>query len=312
VALKSDGEKGLDVAPGIVTEFTEAMGIRYPIIGAPMFLVSYEELVVAVCNAGGLGMLPLPNYRTTQQLREAMKVIRSQTDAPVGVNIHLSGKFPWQEQLSICLDHGVNFFITSLGDPRLILDAVHARGGLVFADVVSLSQGGKAREGGVDGLVAVGAGAGGHGGRVSTLVLVPYLREKVGLPVVAAGGISTGRQMAAAIACGACAVIVGTRLIATTESRASGAYKQAVIDTDPEGIICTDKVTGNPANWIASSIADMEERPPLTSKKWLDFWSAGQSVAQVQNIKPAAEIIAEIVDEYCETCQRMPGRIVKD
>ena len=298
------------MVPVISTEFTAVMGIRYPIIGAPMFLVSYEELVVAVCNAGGLGMLPLPNYRTTEQLRQAMKNIRSQTDAPVGVNIHLSGKFQWQKQLSICLDHGVKFFITSLGDPRLLLDAVHARGGLVFADVVSLAQGVKACEGGADGLVAVGAGAGGHGGRVSTLVLVPYLREEVGLPVVAAGGISTGKQMAAAIACGACAVIVGTRLIAATESRASEAYKQAVIDTGPEEIVCTERVTGNPANWIASSIADMEERPPLTSKKWRDFWSAGQSVAQAREIKPAAEIIAEIADEYCETCRRTHNTVV--
>lgn len=296
----------------ISTEFTAMMGIRYPIIGAPMFLVSYEELVVAVCNAGGLGMLPLPNYRTTEQLRQAMEIIRSQTEAPVGVNIHLSGKFPWQEQLAVCLDYGVKFFITSLGDPRLILDAVHARGGLVFADVVSLAQGIKAREGGLDGLVAVGAGAGGHGGRGSTLILVPYLKEKVGLPVIAAGGISTGAQMAAAIACGACAVIVGTRFVATPESRASEAYKQALIDTDPDGIVCTNRVTGNPANWIAASIADMEERPPLTSKKWRDFWSAGQSVAQVQDIKPAAQIVAEMVAEYCATCRRLPGTVVSD
>ena len=300
------------MASVISTEFTVMMEIRYPIIGAPMFLVSYEELVLAVCNAGGLGMLPLPNYRTTEQLRQAMKIIRSQTDAPVGVNIHLSGKFPWQEQLFICLDHGVKFFITSLGDPRLILDAVHARGGSVFADVVSLAQGLKAREGGVDGLVAVGAGAGGHSGRVSTLILVPYLRQMVGLPVVAAGGISTGAQMAAVIACGACAVMVGTRLIATPESRASEAYKQALIDTDPDDIVCTDRVTGNPANWIAVSIADMEERPPLMSKKWRDFWSAGQSVAQVQDVKPAAQIVAEMVDEYCETCRRMSGTVVSN
>ncbi len=296
----------------IRTEFTAAMGIRYPIIGAPMFLVSYEELVVAVCRAGGLGMLPLPNYRTTEQLRQALNAVRLQTDAPMGVNIHLSGKFPWREQLAVCLDHGVKFFITSLGDPRLILDAVHAHGGWVFADVVSLTQGLKAKAGGVDGLVAVGAGAGGHGGRVGTLVLVPYLKEETGLPVVAAGGIGTGAQMAAAIAVGACAVIVGTRLIATPESRASDAYKQAVVDADPEGIVCTDRVTGNPANWIAASIEDMEERPPLSSKKWLDFWSAGQSVAQVREVKPAAEIVAEMVRDYGEACRRLEGTRVSN
>lgn len=298
--------------PVIRTEFTATMGIRYPIIGAPMFLVSYEELVVAVCEAGGLGMLPLPNYRTTEQLRQALKAIRSRTEAPMGVNIHLSGKFPWQEQLSICLDHGVKFFITSLGDPRLILDDVHAHGGWVFADVVSLVQGLKAQAGGVDGLVAVGAGAGGHGGKVATLVLVPYLKERVGLPVVAAGGIGTGAQMAAAIAAGACAVVVGTRLIATPESRASEAYKRAVVDADPEGIVCTDRVTGNPANWIAASIADMGERPPLTSKRWLDFWSAGQSVAQVREVKPAAEVVAEMVREYGEACRRLQGTLMSN
>ncbi|MCK7509275.1 MAG: nitronate monooxygenase [Desulfobacterales bacterium] len=299
------------MVPVIQTEFTAMMGIRYPIIGAPMFLVSYEELVVAVCNAGGLGMLPLPNYRTKEQLRQAMEIIRSQTDAPVGVNIHLSGKFPWQEQLSICLDHGVKFFITSLGDPRLILDTVHARGGLVFIDVVSLAQGIKAQAGGVDGLVAVGEGAGGHGGRVSTLVLVPYLREKIGLPVVSAGGISTGKQMAAAIACGACAVIVGTRLIATPESRGFTGLQTGRCRYRPGWNCLYKSVTGNPANWIASSIADMEEAA-ADVEKWRDFWSAGQSVAQVRDIKPAAQIVAEMVAEYRETCRRLPGTVVSD
>ncbi len=298
------------MAPLIYTEFSAEMGIRYPIIGAPMFMVSYEELVVAVCRAGGLGMLPLVNYRTTGELKQALTMIRSQTDAPMGVNIHLSGKFPWQDQLSLCLTYGVKFFITSLGDPRLILEAVHDNGGRVFADVVSLAQAVKAQEGGVDGLVAVGAGAGGHGGRISTLILVPYLKKETNLPVIAAGGISTGAQMAAAIAVGACAVIVGTRFIATPESRASSAYRQAVVDADPEGIVCTDRVTGNPANWIAASIADMEERPPVRSKKWLDFWSAGQSVAQVEEIKPVAEIIAEMVSEYIETSRRLQGTVV--
>jgi nitronate monooxygenase len=105
-------------------------------------------------------------------------------------------------------------------------------------------------------------------------------------------------------------VIVGTRFIATPESRASAAYKRAVVDADPDGIVCTDRITGNPANWIAASIADMGERPPLTSKKWLDFWSAGQSVAQVRDIRPAAEIVAEMVREYAETCRRMQGTVV--
>ena len=137
----------------IKTPFTELLGIDYPIIGAPMFLVSYEELTIAVSEAGGLGAFPVPNYRTLPELRAALENIRQATHKPIGVNIHLHGRFEWKEQLALCLDAGVSFFITSLGDPRLILADVHANGGIVYADVISLKQGLKARDWGVDGLV---------------------------------------------------------------------------------------------------------------------------------------------------------------
>jgi len=269
------------VAPRIRTSFTELLGIDYPIIGAPMFLVSYEDLTVAVSEAGGLGAFPLPNYRTVADLAAALRDIRSRTSRPIGVNIHVSGRFPWQEQLDLCLDAGVKFFITSLGDPQLILAQVHARGGLVYADVVSLGQGIKARDRGVDGLVAVGAGAGGHTGFIPTQVFVPYLKAKTGLPVVAAGGISTGAQMAAALTVGACAVIVGTRLIATPEAQAVTAYKQAVVDAGPEDIVLSSKLTGNPANWLR------------------------ESVAKVDRMMPAGAVVAEMVDEYRRVCQSL-------
>ena len=262
-----------------------------------MFLISYEELAVAVSEAGGLGAIPLPNFRTIEDLERTLTNIRRGTDKPIGVNIHLSGRFEWKKQLAACLNAGVKFFITSLGDPRLILDDVHANGGRVFADVISLNQGLKARDRKVDGLIAVASDAGGHSGTVPTIVLVPYLKSKVGLPVIAAGGISTGAQMAAALALGACAVVVGTRLIATTESRASAAYKQAVVKSGPEDIVCTDRITENPANWLAESIKDFDERPELGSKRWLELWSAGKSVAQVEEIRPAGEVIREMVQE---------------
>lgn len=279
----------------IATGLTTLLGIRYPIIGAPMFLVSYEELTAAVSNAGGLGMFPLPNYRRIEELESALRNIRLLTDKPIGVNIHLSGKFPWQEQLSLCLEYGVTFYITSLGDPSLIIEDVHRHGGVVFADVVTLKQGLKAKERGVDGLVAVAAGAGGHGGTIPTLVLVPYLINHTGLPVVAAGGISTGRQLAAVLCLGACGAITGTRLLASNEAKTSDAYKQAVIDSLPEGIVCTDRLTGNRASWIAASIEGVETGPEIGSARWKDLWSAGQSVAQVNEIKPAADIIEEMV-----------------
>jgi nitronate monooxygenase len=203
----------------------------------------------------------------------------------------------------------VNFFITSLGDPRLILDEVHDRGGKVFSDVISVKQGLKARDRGVDGLIAVSSGAGGHCGKLPTMIFVPYLRSKTGLPIIAAGGISTGAQMAAALAIGACAVITGTRLIATHESRAYPSYKEAVMETGPEDIVCTDKITGNPCNWLAKSIEDFKTRPELGSKKWKDLWSAGQSVAQVEEIKPAGEVIREMVEDYIKVSSKLKETI---
>jgi nitronate monooxygenase len=286
----------------IRTAFTKMLNIDFPIIGAPMFLVSFEDLTVAISEAGGLGAFPLPNYRTVDDLRTALENIRRRTQKPIGVNIHLSGKFPWKDQLALCLDAGVKFFLTSLGDPRLIIKDVHANGGKIFSDVVSLEQALKAADRGVDGLVAVASDAGGHCGTIPSIILVPYLKSKVGLPVVAAGGISTGTQMVAAIAVGACAVVVGTRLIATHESMAIQAYKDAVVSAKPEDIVCTDKISGNPATWISDSIKDFEKLPELGSKKWLDFWSAGKSVAQTDEIKSAGAVISEMVEEYITAC----------
>ncbi len=290
----------MDAPTRIHTILTEMLAIDYPIIGAPMFLVSYEELAAAVSAAGGLGTLPLPNFRTVEDLQRTLEALRRRTDRPIGVNIHLSGKFPWREQLEVCLDFGVRFFLTSLGDPHRILDAVHDRGGVVFADVVSLRQALRARDKGVDGLVAVGSAAGGHSGTTPTLILVPYLKAKTGLPVVAAGGVSTGAQMAAALAVGACGVVVGTRLIATPEARAVAAYKEAVIQAGPDDIVTSDRITGNPANWLAESIRTFEERPDPASKRWRDFWSAGRSVAQTEDVRPAGEIVREMAASYRE------------
>jgi nitronate monooxygenase len=296
----------------IKTSFTQATGVDYPIIGAPMFLVSYEPYVIALAEAGAMGTFPLPNYRSIEELKQALQIIRRATSKPIGVNIHLSGRFPWKEQLAVCLDAGVSFFISSLGNPALILADVHANGGMVYADVVKLEQALKARDRGVDGLIAVGAGAGGHCGNISTLVFTPYLIEKTGLPVIAAGGISTGAQMAAALALGACAVIVGTRLIATDEAGAAAAYKQAVVDARPEDIVTSAEITGNQATWLAGSIADFQERPSLESKKWRDMWSAGQSVAQTDSIMPVQQVIGEMIASYQHARQRLNQTIVEE
>jgi nitronate monooxygenase len=203
------------------------------------------------------------------------------------------------------------FFISSLGDPALILDDVHRNGGIVFADVISSAQGLKARDRGADGLVAVGSGAGGHCGNVPTLILVPYLREVTSLPVLAAGGISTGAQMAAALAVGACGVVVGTRLIASPESGAAEAYKQEVVDASPEEIVTSSEITGNPATWLPNTIREYRAHPEREWKGWRDLWSAGQSVAQVDAIKPVSEVVYEMVEECARVCGDLRRSVVR-
>lgn len=293
----------------ISTPFTAMLGIDLPIIGAPMFLVSYEELAIAVSEAGGLGMFPLPNYRTVSDLEAALENIRRRTDRPIGVNIHLSGRFEWQAQLEVCLNYGVTFFISSLGDPRQIIEPVHARGGFVFADVITRRHALSAMKKGVDGLVAVAAGAGGHAGQTPTMVLVPYLKELTGLPVLAAGGVSTGKQLAAALALGACGAVVGTRLVASEEACATQEYKQAVVEAGPDDIVYSSKITGNWANWLAQSAAQFDGHPEIGSKKWQDLWSAGRSVAQADGILPAGQIVSEMAEKCAATLLQMPKLI---
>lgn len=295
----------------IKTPLTDMLGIDYPIVGAPMFLVSFEDLVIAVSEAGGLGTFPLPNYLTIDELKKALQAITSATKKPFGVNIQLHGRYPWREQLAVCLDAGVKVFSTALGDPRLILADVRANGGKVLSNVVSLGQAQKAYESGVDALIAVGAGAGGHTGTIPTLVLVPYLVEKVGLPVVAAGGISTGAQMAAVIAAGACGVVVGTRLIATPEAQAETEYKNMVVEAGPEDIVYSNRITGQYANWLKPSMDGIEETEGYTSSRWVKVWSAGQSVAQTNSIMPAAKVIEEMATEFCTVCNRFKDLCIK-
>jgi nitronate monooxygenase len=298
----------MDHPPKIATDFSRLLGIDYPIVGAPMFLVSYESLTAAVSEAGGLGMFPLPNYRTPGDLEAALAGIRRKTARPIGVNIHLSGRFEWERQLDLCLEYGVRFFITSLGDPRLILDRVHDAGGLVYADVINLPQARRAADKGVDGLAAVAAAAGGHSGSSPTIVLTPYLREETGLPVLAAGGVSTGRQLAAVLALGASGAVVGTRLIASTEARAADEYKDAVVRAGPDDIVCTDRITGNPCNWLAESAAKFDTHPEIGSGKWAELWSAGRSVAQTDRILPAGEVVRNMAAECLETMRSL-GRL---
>jgi nitronate monooxygenase len=321
------------------TDFTEMMGIRYPLIGAPMFLVSNVEMVVAISEAGGIGTFPALNFRPIEEYRKALQEIKKRTQKPVGVNIIVNKSNTRQaEDLKFALEAGVNLFITSLGSPKQVIQDAHKNGAKVVCDVTNLEFAKKVQDLGADGVIAVAAGAGGHAGPISPLVLIPWLKRELSIPVIAAGGIATGEQMAAALILGASAVSVGTRFIACKEAQIDQAYKDAVVKSTPEDIVMTTRVSGTPAAVINTPyvqklgldlpwyIEALKDNPitkkyivPLihlagmrslekaaTKPTWKTVWSAGQSVGLIDQELSCAAIVEKFVREYVDAVQKLP------
>lgn len=321
------------------TSFTQLLKIQVPIIQAPMFLVSNEEMVIAASDAGGIGTFPALNYRPLENYDKALKTIRARTSKPIGINIIVNQSNTRQkDDLKIALDNGVNLFITSLGSPKGVIADAHKNGAKVFCDVTNLEHAMKCQDLGADGVIAVAAGAGGHAGPISPLVLIPWLKEKLKIPIIAAGGIAHGSQIAACLALGAAGVSIGTRFIASTEADIDMAYKQAVVDASPEDIIMTSRVSGTPAAVIRTPYIDKigTELPFVvrllkenkTTKKyvvplihlagmkslevaalkptWKTVWTAGQSVGLVHEILSCQEIMDKLVREYLEAIAELP------
>ena len=284
----------------IETVLTRALGLRYPIIAAPMFLVSGAPLLKAVAAAGGMGLVPSLNFRETAAYRAFLNEFPE--GIPFGVNLIMNNNPRLEADLAVSVERRVPLVVTSLGDPSEVVRAVHGYGGKVFCDVIGLRHAEKAATAGADALVAVAAGAGGHAGKISPLVLAPWLKEHTGLPVIIAGGISTGSQMLAGLALGADGVYIGTRFIATSQSAASPAYKRALVEAKPEMIEYTSEVSGVPANFLQDSL----ERFRQGGKPWEEVWSAGHGVAFIHDVPSASEMIARIVSEYQEAKALLP------
>lgn len=315
------------------------LGCRFPIIAAPMFLVSNVEMVVAVSEAGGVGTFPALNFRPIERYREALKEIRSRTKKPIGVNVIVNkSNLRQKEDLKAALDAGVDLFITSLGNPAEVINEAHRNGAKVVCDVTNLTHALKVQDQGADGVVAVGAGAGGHAGPISPMVLVPWLKEKLTVPIIAAGGIANGAQMAAALALGASAVHVGTRFIACTEAQIEPAYKRAVVESSPEDIVMTTRMSGTPAAVIntpfvkkmgldlplpwkilksyprTKRVADMaihylgmrQLEQAAQTPTWKTLWSAGQSVGLIHEVLSCAEIVENFRREYTAAVKSLP------
>lgn len=295
-------------------EWTQRMTM--PVIAAPMFLVSGPDLVIAACKAGVIGAFPAPNCRTIEDLDAWLARISGALGpdaAPFAVNLVVHSTYPrLAAELELVKKYKPALVITALGSPRHVVETVHGYGGRVFADVISPKFAKKAIEAGVDGLILVAAGAGGHAGALAPFAFLPEVRKFWSGPVVIGGAVSNGRSVRAVEVLGADLAYIGTSFIAAAESTAPAAYKDMIIRNDAENIVLTNAVTGVHGNFLAESLVaagydlknlqpkkmDLSEGAASAMKAWKHIWSAGQGVGSVAAIEPAAEIIARLRREY--------------
>lgn len=289
--------------------------LRLPVIQAPMFLVSGPAMVIAACRAGIIGSFPTQNVRDDEELERWFAGIDAATGAnggcaPYAVNVIVHPSYPRREQdIAAVLKWKPPLVITALGSPRDVVDAIHSYGGMVLADVISLRFARKALDAGVDGLVLVAAGAGGHTGPIAGFAFVEEVRRFFAGPLVLGGGIGSGRAIRAAEVLGADFAYLGTRFLATEESLVSQEQKRMVVASGSEDIVCSDSFTGVKANWLRQSIVNYGLDPDHLPegridfsrqdlKRWRDIWSAGQGVGAVDRICPLAEVVAQLEREY--------------
>lgn len=314
------------------TAFTKHTGVQVPLICGPMYPCSNPELVAAVSEAGGLGIVqPISlTYVHGFEFRAGLRRIRELTSKPIGFNALIEGnnklyRERMEQWIDIALEEGVRFFLTSLGNPKWVCARVHAAGGVVYHDVTEKKWAQKGVDGGVDGLVAVNKLAGGHAGRLSPEALLEELAP-FGLPVVSAGGVGDAAEFTRQLRMGYTAVQLGTRFIATPECKASDAYKKAIVDAEADDIVLTERLTGVPvavirnpfidklgtgAGWFARWMLKGRRRKHwmrtfyalnsvrrlkkslMTSDVSTEYWQAGRSVAGIHEVKPAGEIVRE-------------------
>lgn len=311
-------------------------GLRLPVIAAPMFLVSGPELVIACCKEGVLGTFPALNLRTSAEFEGWLELVKAGIvanrggTANYGVNLIVHKSNPrMQADLELCIKHEVPLVITSLGAVPDVVDAVHGYGGLVFHDVINLRHARKAAAAGVDGLIAVGAGAGGHAGTLSPFALLNEIRAFFDGQVILSGCLSSGRDVATAQLMGADFAYMGTRFINTQESRAVDAYKTMIKEATAAEIVYTDKVSGVYANFLKASLEKTgmltsegtkdtgksgsnidfgeELRPPEDGgdSAWRDIWSAGQGAGTISDSPSVAKLVQQLASEYKSACEEL-------
>jgi nitronate monooxygenase len=301
--------------------------LRLPLIGAPMFIVSGPELVIAQCQAGIVGSFPALNARPQETLGEWLRQIKdalgeyaeSHPDekvAPYAVNqiVHASNT-RLQQDVETCIEHEVPIIITSLRPPEDVVAAVHSYGGLVFHDVISIRHARKAIGQGVDGIIAVCAGAGGHAGPLSPFALVKEIRKEFDGLLILSGCITNGSDVLAARAMGADLAYSGTRFIASVEANAVPEYKEMIVDSSASDIAYTSLFTGIHGSYLKGSISnagldpenlpegskaqmDFAKASKTGAKAWKNIWGAGQGVGDISEVLPVREIVLKFEREY--------------
>ncbi len=310
--------------------------LRLPLIGSPMFIVSRPELVIAQCTSGIVGSFPALNARPQSSLDDWLVQIKDslaaykdanpdEPVAPYAVNqiVHASNT-RLMADMETCVKHEVPIIITSLRPPGEVVDAVHSYGGLVFHDVISLRHARKAISQGVDGIIAVCAGAGGHAGMLSPFALVKEIRDEWDGTIILSGCMSNGNDILAAEAIGADLAYIGTRFIATEEAYAVDDYKQMIVDAKSDGIVYSSLFSGVLGNYLSESVAkagydpenlpegdrstmDFAKKDQNEAKAWRDIWSAGQGAGSVKDVMPTAELVRRMEAEYNDTKARLLG-----
>ncbi len=303
-----------------------------PVFSAPMFLISGPEMVLAACKAGIVGAFPTPNARPIAELERWMQQItEGLAQARERQGAHTLG--PWcanlvthssntrlAQDLELIARYRPPIVVTALGSPKPAIPIVQAYGGLVFADVTTITLARKAVAAGADGLACISSGAGGHTGAISPFAFIGAVRDFFEGYLVVGGGISDGWGVAGAVAAGADFVYMGTRFIATHESMAVPAYKQMVVDSSVDDVMVSASITGTAASWLKPSLRanglDPDDMPPaprrhydtaqtIGNKRWKEIWAAGQGVGVVRRIEPLADVVAQLRVEYRSACQRL-------
>ncbi|HJR82420.1 MAG TPA: nitronate monooxygenase family protein [Sphingomicrobium sp.] len=300
-------------------------GLRLPVIGAPLFIVSNPQLVIAQCKAGIVGSFPALNARPASQLDEWIHEItealgehdRDHPDAPAApfaLNqiVHRTND-RFEADMQVCAKWKVPIVITSLGAREDLNHAVHEWGGITLHDIIDDRYARKAIEKGADGIIAVAAGAGGHAGRWSPFALVQEIRKWFDGPLILSGAIATGGAILSAQAMGADLAYMGSSFIATPEARATDEYKEAICSSGAADIIYSSLFTGIPGNYLRASIAaagldpddlpsgapaDMKFASASGAKAWRDIWGSGQGIGAIDKVRPAGELVARLIEEY--------------